>query len=144
MFQILAREVRLNAVRTVRVKPITMLLEISFNPRKTMGLASGFAASGLASGSAKRVGKSAGKGSRKSPHLFFYFSNRWLRLFRCCFHVQPQDCRHGIQTAAGVRGRIIYDGLQTEPHPLKLISKSNYFAPADRSVTCPEAQYLYS
>src|SRR5712671_6788090 len=106
---------------------------ISFNPRKTMGLASGFAASGLASGSASVSERAP---ARAPARVLTSSFTSVIDGFACSAAVsmfQPQDCRHGIQTAAGVRGRIIYDGLQTEPHPLKLISKSNYFAPADRS-----------
>src|SRR5258705_9062742 len=107
---------------------------ISFNPRKTMGLASGFAASGLATRGPASVSERAP--ARAPARVLASSFTSVIDGFACSAAAsmfQPQDCRHGIQTAAGVRGRIIYGRLQTEPHPLKLISKSNYFALADRS-----------
>src|SRR5260221_124616 len=94
MFQILAREIRLNAGRTVGVKPITMLLKDFVQSPENNGAGKRVRSKWIGNKRAgKRVGKSARKGSRKSPRLLFYFSNRWLRLFRC--PVLDHDSRIG-------------------------------------------------
>src|SRR5579872_157865 len=76
---------------------------ISFNPRKTMGLASG-----LASVSVRAPARVSAR-----VLLSSFFSVSAVDIFACSAAVsmfRPRNCRHGIQTAADVRGKLICDG----------------------------------